>query len=90
MLKVDLPHFNSQEARTHTPEPILLVDTDPTLRHSRAMLLSTFNIPVQNLACYTEVWRLPDSASFSLVLLIHRKEAHDDESARQSSEVIHA
>ena len=70
MLKAHLPHFNmSQGMRTRAPGPILLVDTDPTLRHSRAMLLSTFNIPVQNVACYTDVWRLPDSAFFSLVAI---------------------
>jgi hypothetical protein len=66
MLKSSLSQLNlSRGMRTREAAPILLVDGDPSLRPSRAALLSRFNIPVKQVAgC-----GLSEPGSFSLVVI---------------------
>jgi hypothetical protein len=45
------------------------VEADSVLRESRALLLSTFNIPIQKAAGYCDVCGLSVSTSFSLVAI---------------------
>jgi hypothetical protein len=70
MLNSYLSQFNlPQGMRTREVGPILLVDGDPGLRQSRAALLLGFNIPVKQIAGYTDVCELSESSSFSLVVI---------------------
>lgn len=58
---------------------ILVVEADPILRESRALLLATLNLPVLRASGYGDMCRLPDSAQVSLAaisLLPSETEAH--------------
>lgn len=70
MLKPYLHQFNLfPEAKSSVLGAILLVDADGSLRQSRTLLLSTLNIPVQEVAEYTDVYGLLESSPFSLVVI---------------------
>ena len=58
-----------QVTRTPVLGAILLVESEPAPREYRAHLLSTFNIPVQKSAGYSDVCGLSGSTSFSLVAI---------------------
>jgi hypothetical protein len=49
--------------------PILLVEEDPELNQSRAMLLSTFKISIEKAAGYCDVCNLSKRTSFSLIVI---------------------
>jgi hypothetical protein len=70
MLSPYLSQINSyRAAQTPVKGAILLVEADSVLRESRALLLSTFNIPIQKAAGYCDVCGLSVSTSFSLVAI---------------------
>ena len=70
MLNSYFSQINSYQAtRTPVPGVILLVESEPAPREYRAHLLSTFNIPVQKSAGYSDVCGLSGSTSFSLVAI---------------------
>ena len=70
MLNSYSSQINSYQAiRTPVLGAILLVESEPAPREYRAHLLSTFNIPVQKSAGYSDVCGLSGSTSFSLVAI---------------------
>jgi len=70
MLSSYHPQINSHLAgRIPTLGAILLVESDPVLRDSRALLLSTLNLQVLKACSYCEACRLPESASISLAAI---------------------
>jgi hypothetical protein len=70
MMRSHLSQINSHHVmRTPTLGAILLVEADLILRESRALLLSTLNLPVLKASSYCDTCRLPDSASISLAAI---------------------
>jgi hypothetical protein len=70
MLRSYLSQMNSQYVmRTSILGAILLVEADPVLRESRALLLSTLNLPVLKISSYCDMCRLPDSTSISMAAI---------------------
>ncbi len=63
-------HFSETVYRGIAPMgAVLLVESDFALLQSRAVLLSSLNIPVHKAAGYAEVASLWDGASFSVVII---------------------
>lgn len=78
MLSPYLSQISSyRAAQTPVKGAILLVEADSVLRESRALLLSTFNIPIQKAAGYCDVCGLSVSTSFSLVAISLAPKQHE-------------
>jgi len=70
MMRSNLSQVHSHQPwRTPTLGAILLVEADPVLRESRALLLPTLKLPVLKVSSYCDTCRLPDSASISLAAI---------------------
>jgi hypothetical protein len=67
MLRSYLSQINSQQVRTFGS--ILLVEADPILRESRALLLSTLNLPVLKASSYCDTCKLTEAATISLAAI---------------------
>lgn len=78
MLKPLSPRGKVSEGMTpRALEPILMVESDPTLGYSRDLLLSILDIPVRVAHGYVDVCCLPDSVDFCLVT-ISLSPSHND------------
>ena len=63
-------HFSEPVNRAIVPSgAVLLVERDLALLQSRALLLSTLNIPVHKAAGYSDITSIWDGASFSVVII---------------------
>ena len=69
MLNSHLSQVNPLLAGTPTPGAILMVESNPILRESRARLLSALNLPVLKVSSYSDVYRLAESASINLAVI---------------------
>jgi hypothetical protein len=67
MLRSYLSQINSPHVRTFGS--ILLVEADPILRESRALLLSTLNLPVLKASSYYDTCKLTESVTISLAAI---------------------
>jgi hypothetical protein len=67
MLRSHLSQINSQQGSTFGS--ILLVEADPVLRESRALLLSTLNLPVLKASSYYDTCKLTEAVTISLAAI---------------------
>lgn len=73
MLNNDLPaSCVSNRLTDSTAMSALLVDSDPELRDSRYLLLSSLHIPVHIVSSYAEVFQLTEPSCYNLVVLSTR------------------
>jgi hypothetical protein len=70
MLKPPSTRDNLSEGMTpRASERVLMVESDPTLRYSRDLLLSIFDIPIRVASGYNDVYHLADTGCFCLVTI---------------------
>jgi len=70
MVTTSSSRFSSfQRTKKITLGPILLVDKDPELNQSRAMLLSALKISIEKAAGYCDMCDLSKRTSFSLIVI---------------------
>jgi hypothetical protein len=70
MVTTSSSRFSSfQRTKKITLGPILLVEKDPKLNQSRAMLLSTLKMSIEKAAGYCDVCDLSKRTSFSLIVI---------------------
>jgi DNA-binding NtrC family response regulator len=86
-LGFDPPHQPRSQWNASFVEQILLVESDPELRESRRLLLSSLRLPVHAVDCHLEVFRLLRENRYTLIVL---GLLHDEEHASQVAGFVRA